>query len=768
MPLPVYTRKPEIMRKAVAFLYSPLVSFCVVACFLALASCGGGGSQPPPPPPEIFYVFVTPENAQMFTGKTQVFTAQVKGAGAFSSEVTWSVNGIDGGNATVGTIVGGQYTASTTPPNPSPGTVTIKATSVEDSTTFGSADVTVYPQAVLTSISPVSASAGEQVTLTLQGLFNAMSVVFSGANGTSIAMPVLQQISSNQITATVPFGATTGPVSVNLTPFQGGNETSNSVSFSRLPNLRVHAANKDLSSGETLQLDWRVLGASSPNVVTWTADSGSINAQGVFQAPVVASESYSRVTGCLQNTNSCNTILLRVLPFRIGPPNPIVSTGSTVQLDALQGGSSLAPQWSVLAGGGSITPGGLFTAPTTLAQAGPVPVAATSGSTTEQTSVAVPGAFPGLVNRVFDYADFTTFTPPEATFVRSVAISGNRAYALTVGTPFKLIPSFVALDVYDISNPDQPVWIDAGESATNYTASLFAYGNTLFSIDSNYLVVYSIASQVPSLTAMIPIASPFQWTLNNGVLYVIPYPNPNEALSTTMPVDLYDMTTGIPVHHHYELPNPPGGNIGQPWGISGNGNIVYVAAEVDNDNTSTFTIATYDVSQPPPSLLSTVVDTSSTEYQVHVVGNLLFADSQIYDISNVTPVLITSLPLPIEFVWGVEGNNVLVTGGTVLNGTPSFAVVDVSSPANPVVRANVSDLLSWEIFSPGTATWAGDGRFYVADGTGGFGIYNAQPRGGPATMTTAQFFVYIYDQVVVQQTLYAAAVYGSGKEGWHA
>jgi len=440
-----------------------------------------------------------------------------------------------------------------------------------------------------------------------------------------------------------------------------------------------------------------------------------------------------------------------------------VDGGNTIQLDAIQGGALLSPQWSVLAGGGSISSAGLYTAPTTAAQAGPVLIAATAGSKTEQTSVAVSGVFSGLVNRVYDYADFTTYSPPEATFLKSVVVDGNRAYALTLGTAFQLIPSYEALDVYDISNPDQPVWIDAGESATNYPAILFAYENTLVSIDSNYLVAYSLTSQVPTLTAMFPIPSPYQWTMNNGVVYVIPQLNPN-VVQTTLPIDLYDMSTGTVVHSHYELPETSG-YFGGLVGISGNGNIVYVSEFQDVDNTPTFTIATFDISQSPPNLLSTVVSTSSTEYDLHVAGDLLFADSQTYDISNVTPVEITTLPLPLEWVWGVEGNHVLASGGSVLNGSASYAVVDISSPSNPQVRTNVPDLLSWDIFNPGSATWARNGRFYVAEGTGGFTVYNASSSGGPTTMTTAPLFAYIYDQVIEQQTLYAAAVYGSGEGG---
>ncbi len=738
----------------------------ILACFCALVGCGGGssGSQAPPPPPsQVNSVTVSPGSAPVLTGGGQLFTAQVTGTGPFNPNVTWSVNGVNGGNSTYGTIVGGEYTAPTVPPNPSG--VTITATSVQDSAVFGTSTANVYAPATLTSIMPDAASAGALITINGQNLEAVTEVFFSGVNGTSIPWFPQQQNSNTQFTITVPFGTTTGPIYAIVTPFLGTNLTTNSLTLTRLPNLRVHASNKDLSSGETLQLDWRLLGANTPSVVKWTTDSGSINAQGMFQAPVVSSESYSHVTGCLQNTNSCNTVLLRILPFRIGPPTPIVNVGNTVQLDALQGGSSLSPQWSVLAGGGNVTPGGLFTAPTTATQAGPVPITAIAGSTTEQTSVAVSGAFPGLVNRVFDYADFTTFTPPEATFVKSVAVSGNRAYTLTIGTPFQLIPSYEALDVYDISNPDQPVWIDAGESATNYPATLFVYGNTLFSIDSSSLVVYNLTLQVPTLTAIIPIAEPWQWTLNSGVLYVLPVVSPGET-PPTMPIDLYDMTTGTAVHNHYDLPNSPSG-VGQIWGISGTGSSVYISGLTDVDNTPTFAIATYDISQSPPRLVSTVVSSSSTEYHLNVVDDLLFADSQVYDISNVSPVPITTLPLPLGSVWGVEGNDVLASGsGLLLPGDKAnYVVVNIGSPANPVVQANVPDLLNWNIFNPATATWANNGRFYSADGTGGFSVYNVSPSGGSAAETIELVFVYIYDQVIEQQTLYAAALQGSGAGG---
>src|SRR5713226_272572 len=56
--------------------------------------------------------------------------------------VTWSVNDVPGGNATVGTISpGGLYTAP--PVAPTPNVVTVKATSTVDTTKFGTAQATI-------------------------------------------------------------------------------------------------------------------------------------------------------------------------------------------------------------------------------------------------------------------------------------------------------------------------------------------------------------------------------------------------------------------------------------------------------------------------------------------------------------------------------------------------------------------------------------------------------------------------------------------------
>src|SRR5207237_6558370 len=74
------------------------------------------------------------------SGTTQSFSATV--GYSLNTQVTWQVNTVAGGNATVGTIsTAGLYTAPGTVP--SPATVTVTAVSVADSTRSASAKVTI-------------------------------------------------------------------------------------------------------------------------------------------------------------------------------------------------------------------------------------------------------------------------------------------------------------------------------------------------------------------------------------------------------------------------------------------------------------------------------------------------------------------------------------------------------------------------------------------------------------------------------------------------
>jgi hypothetical protein len=85
-------------------------------------------------------VVISPATASVRVRRSRQFTAAV--TGTTDTAVRWSVNGIVGGNGTVGTISSsGLYKAPRSVPNPA--TVTIRGTSVADPATSGSASVTI-------------------------------------------------------------------------------------------------------------------------------------------------------------------------------------------------------------------------------------------------------------------------------------------------------------------------------------------------------------------------------------------------------------------------------------------------------------------------------------------------------------------------------------------------------------------------------------------------------------------------------------------------
>jgi hypothetical protein len=100
-------------------------------------------------------VSITPMTASVQAGMTQTFMAVVKGS--LNTAVTWSVNNVAGGNATVGMIsTAGVYTAPMTVP--SPPTVTVTAVSAADSTKSASAQTTVVATAAASSGSMTGAA----------------------------------------------------------------------------------------------------------------------------------------------------------------------------------------------------------------------------------------------------------------------------------------------------------------------------------------------------------------------------------------------------------------------------------------------------------------------------------------------------------------------------------------------------------------------------------------------------------------------------------
>jgi len=123
----------------------------LVSCMAALLLCAGPialsaqenktPEQMPPAqiPGVVTAVEIDSDHVTLAPGDSRQFAATVKGTGAFSSALKWSVNDVVGGTAALGTI---SKTGMYLTPYPTPAVATIKATSTADPTKSASATIT--------------------------------------------------------------------------------------------------------------------------------------------------------------------------------------------------------------------------------------------------------------------------------------------------------------------------------------------------------------------------------------------------------------------------------------------------------------------------------------------------------------------------------------------------------------------------------------------------------------------------------------------------
>jgi len=98
----------------------------------------------------------SPTVSEVYTGASQTFSANV--TGTTNTAVNWLVNGVAGGNATVGTILAGVYTAPATVP--APALVVIGAQSQADTNVTASYPITIVTAPAASAPAPQTISAG--------------------------------------------------------------------------------------------------------------------------------------------------------------------------------------------------------------------------------------------------------------------------------------------------------------------------------------------------------------------------------------------------------------------------------------------------------------------------------------------------------------------------------------------------------------------------------------------------------------------------------
>jgi hypothetical protein len=681
------------------------------------------------------HVVILPSNPQLSYGATQQFNATVGGTPA---QVNW--------RATYGAITpSGLYTATATQ---TPDTITAWSTNENGSTTVQ----VVGLKPAITSISPQPATAGQTVTVTGQNLLQPATAIFSDAIGGQLPVSVSGTDDGSSFTVTVPQGSVTGTFYVQTQNGGLAPQISNALTFQRLARLRIRTPQKDLSAGESATLQYALMGDSTPQTVTFSADLGSFNGA-TYQAPgTVTSDTFAHVTACVSGTQSCDTLILGLHPFRIAPDPPVVGIGQSLQLSAILGGSSTSASWNLLAGGGSLGPSGLYTAGTLLQDGGPAILSATAHSATEQIQVGVTGAFPGLVNRVYEY--FDQHQPNAShTVADGLAVVGNRMYVAASNHAGAYNDSYFWIDIYDVSNPVNPVWLTAIEASS--AGPLFPSGQYLYSYQNvdlavpgfpNTITIYQLQNQIPVLKTRTAIENWYSITDNQGIITLNPLQGASPAGSADIIV--YDVTSGIITSQDFSVVLPSDANSFLPDAAIAVGTRLYVS-ELKNDNSQGY-ILTYDLTTSPPNLLGSIDGRSLAFY---TSGNFLFGalgGMDTYDISAQLPVLQSH----------VIGINAAQLNGTQLLARTEFlgfSMLDFSNPQNPRQSAIIFDGV---VTGYNEMQWAGN-YAYVAQADAGIAIFDASQSGGPIFQAELYggggFSSEIFDLLLLSPYLYGAA-----------
>lgn len=311
------------------------------------------------PPAPVVSVSVSPTSASLTGGQSATIAATVTGSS--NTAVTWSMS------PSVGTLSGGVYTAPAT--ISSAQTVTVKATSVADTTKSASAAISLTPPApsVSISVSPTSVSllGGQTATFT---------PTVSGSSNTAVnwtLSPSVGTIANGVYTAPASVSAQQN-VTVAATSAADPTKVATAV-VTLLPSvsITISPTTASLSPSQSMQFNASLGGTSNPNV-TWSMSPsvGSLS-NGLYQAPSTINSQQNvtvTVTSSADATKSASATisLVPTVGAALTPSSTSLTGGQSTQFTASIGGTTTtAVTWSLAPSVGTIT-NGVYTAPVTI------------------------------------------------------------------------------------------------------------------------------------------------------------------------------------------------------------------------------------------------------------------------------------------------------------------------------------------------------------------------------------------------------------------
>lgn len=349
--------------------------FSLFALTLGLVECGSTSSSPN----STITVALSPTSANVAAGATTQFSATVTGSA--NTSVTWSVDGVNGGNSSTGTITSsGRYTAPSVA-----GSHTVTATSVADTSDSAKATVTVTLQTL--AVSPSSA------LLAVAGT-QQFSAILQGTLDSSVTWSVDGVIRGNATVGTVSTsGLYTAPTQAGSHTISAASSTDSDTQGSAsitVASVTLSPATATIEGSTTQQFTATVQGSSTltlnwmvDNTVGGSAASGTISTSGLYTTPAQAGNHTISVAATVNAAISASA-LADVFTLAVSPTSAVLAPSGNQQfISTIQGLTNTTVTWSVdgVAGGnattGTITSAGLYTAPSAM---GPHTVTAKSAA----------------------------------------------------------------------------------------------------------------------------------------------------------------------------------------------------------------------------------------------------------------------------------------------------------------------------------------------------------------------------------------------------
>ena len=255
--------------------------------------------------PSSISVWVNPRSTTLLVGGTQSFTSTVQGT--TKTAVTWSCVG--------GTITStGLYTAPSTP-----GTYSVKATLVSNTSKYGTSSVTVVVNQISgVVLNPSTATVGTSQYLEVRAnvtgsgdlsgtwSFSDGKASFSGGDPKWIAPFGTHNVSG--VSYTTP--ATPGIYTVTYTCKQDPAKSATATITVIPPGVTVSPDNVNLASGKTQQFTASVVGLGN-TAVTWSCTGGTISLTGLYTAPT-SMGTYAVTATSVQDPTKFATVNVKV------------------------------------------------------------------------------------------------------------------------------------------------------------------------------------------------------------------------------------------------------------------------------------------------------------------------------------------------------------------------------------------------------------------------------------------------------------------------